>query len=164
MGFFFLHIYLVAKGIGNDDTGKNFLYVPFVASSNDDSISSTFDSHVSCACNSLVLQWSLLVRCFRLRKAASTSLYPKNLVSRTSPQCFCSPEVVGVKWSWVSWFTFLSKTCIRQLSAGVAAITAQHVMASPMANFIPDTRHPRPRNSSQMPVECQTQFARLMGM
>jgi hypothetical protein len=92
MGFSFLHIYFVAKSTGNDDIRENFLYVPLVASSNDDLISPTFDSHVSCACNSLVLQWSLLVRCFRLRKAASTSLYPKNLVSRASPHCFCSPE------------------------------------------------------------------------
>jgi hypothetical protein len=41
MGLSFLHVYSVAKGTGNDDIGKNFLYVPFVASSNDDSISST---------------------------------------------------------------------------------------------------------------------------
>jgi hypothetical protein len=41
MRFPFLHWYLVAKGTDNDTIGKNFLYVPFVASSNDDSISST---------------------------------------------------------------------------------------------------------------------------
>jgi hypothetical protein len=71
----FLHRYAVAEGTGNDDIGKNFLYVPFVASSNDDSISST----LIVMCHVHVIVWyyngaylSAVFGCARLRQRRYT--------------------------------------------------------------------------------------------